>query len=107
MNKELKRTILAIILFAHMTEEVLEDGKVKFREIIESIDEGKELFNSLKDFQLLVGQYRTLTTAGKLAMVQELRNELDFTNDKIEKFIEKGIALLISIEIFIKEVKTK
>lgn len=104
-NKELKEALLAMILFGHMLEDVLEDGKIKIREIFESIDETKDLIEALKNTSVAVKQYIALNDEGKADLIKYVRDEIDLENDKVESLIEKLFAWLVASEQVIKSIK--
>lgn len=99
----LKEGLLSVVLFLHQADDVLEDGRISFKEGIQSIEHVRGLVKNFRYRKEYIKQYRALDSQGKRNLLTWFEQKLDLESDKAEAIVEKSVALLVAFEDLLAE----
>jgi len=103
--KETKELVLWVASLANVMGEALEDGKISFTELPKFygplMNAGKAI-NGLKE---LPAELKAVTAEELSMLVEEVKEELDLPQDKVEMIVEKALELGIVLFTIVKSFK--
>jgi len=98
--EKIKKALGFIIELGDNVSKALKDGKYSFAEIFGTALVAKEVVPIIKESKELYAELKDLDLEEKHDIEKWAKNKFDIPNDKLEKKIEKGFNVLISIADF-------
>lgn len=85
--------------------ESLEDGKVTITDITTIFKPLMAAKDALNDIQEIPLELAELDTEEAALLVQTFKDELDFETDNVEEVVEEGLAVALSLVLYIQKVR--